>query len=99
MAPSIKVDYEQLEKAAKRFHTAGESVDLALIKMISAGDDAEKSWKGHAAGKFFPQWEHIRFNMEKLINAMYIGENYINETVKIFKEAEEKAAAKVRKGP
>jgi WXG100 family type VII secretion target len=99
MAPSIKVDFEELQKAAKRFHTAGESVDAALIKMLSAADDAEKSWKGQAAGKFFPKWALIRANLEKLINAMYIGENYINETVKIFKEAEEKAASKVRKGP
>ena len=66
---------------------------------MTSADEAATQWKGQAAGKFFPQWERIHKNMENLLNAMFISENYVNEIVKLFQEAEAKAAGGVRKRP
>lgn len=97
MPNKIQVDYEQLKHISEGFNLVGASIGAWMGRIETAVEELPNTWKGRAANQFFSDWDPIKHNIRKTLEALDTARTQILAIVTIFADAEAHAKGKFGK--
>lgn len=89
MSDIIQVNYEALQRIAKDFHQESEEIARLRRDTGQKMDTLRNDWVGRAANTFFMEMEsEILPSTERLVRALLISEDSLNQIARIFHDAD-----------
>lgn len=89
----IQINYSELDNIANRFVQQADTIDVFQHSLKRCTNNLHGRWEGKGAEAFFSEMEMEIFPaLHKLLVALQESNNTIQQIIKIFQDAEEKAS-------
>jgi WXG100 family type VII secretion target len=94
MGDKTALDFQQLEQIAKKFQQEADELNQQLNNSKGQVENLHGSgWVGRGSDKFFEEMEQqVLPAMGRLVNAMHMTANILNNIMNVYRQAQEEAS-------